>query len=224
MNRTADARHHDLDDLRERVRVERGGRRDDSTPQLAAADAELCALAPVLSDGTVRTGAQADVAVSVQSAVKPFLFALALLDTRGRALERIVRGLSAFAARDLDVDIADSEHLLGDRNHALAHLMRAEGTLRVGADDAVAVHARACAVLVDARVLAVRGATSASGGRNPVPGEQVVPPEVARDVVSIMATVISPPLDEQGTSVRGRIACEELSADLGLHVFGSRAL
>ncbi|GAA1437889.1 hypothetical protein GCM10009616_40460 [Microlunatus lacustris] len=311
MSRPVDAHTYDLDDLRDRVLPERGGTVDDSIPQLAAADAELCGVALVLADGTVRTSAGADVAFSVQSAVKPFLFALALLDTGGQALdaigieptgesfdaikletgtgrppnpmvnagalltaalvdgsdvdardERILRGLSAFAGRDLEVDeeIAHSEHLLGDRNHALAHLMRAEGTLRVGADDAVAVYARACAVLVDARDLAVMGATLACAGLNPVSGERVVPPEVARDVVSVMATcgvydgsgrwmrsvgvpakssvsgaivlaapdvlggaVISPPLDEQGTSVRGRIACEALSAELDLHVFGSRA-
>ena len=35
------------------------------------------------------------------------------------------------------------------------------------------------------------------------------------------AAVISPPLDDQGTSVRGRIACEHLSDDLGLHVFAA---
>lgn len=310
MPASADVRTYDLDALRERVLSERGGEVDDSIPQLAAADADLCALAVVLADGTVRTSAQAEATVSVQSAVKPFLFALALLDTGGDALHRIgieptgeafdaikletgtgrppnpmvnagalltaslvagedveeragriVAGLSAFAARDLQVDedVAHSEHLLGDRNHALAHLMRAEGSLRVGADDAVAVYARACAVLVDARVLAVMGATLACGGRNPVSGEQVVPPEVARDVVSVMATcgvydgsgrwmrsvgvpakssvsggivlsapgvlgaaVVSPPLDDQGTSVRGRLACERLSADLDLHVFGRR--
>jgi len=310
MSRPTDAHAYDLDDLRDRVLAERGGMVDDSIPQLAAADAELCGLALVLADGTVRTSAQADAPFSVQSAVKPFLFALALLDTDGQALdaigieptgesfdaiklesgtgrppnpmvnagalltaalvdgsdvdardERILRGLSAFAGRDLEVDeeVAHSEHLLGDRNHALAHLMRAEGTLLVGADDAVAVYARACAVLVDARALAVMGATLASGGLNPVSGERVVPPEVARDVVSVMATcgvydgsgrwmravgvpakssvsgaivlaapdvlggaVFSPPLDEQGTSVRGRVACETLSADLDLHVFGSR--
>ncbi|WP_432561456.1 glutaminase A [Kineococcus sp. SYSU DK003] len=310
MSGSTDAHVHDLDDLRGRVRAERGGSVDDSIPQLAQADPDLCGLALALADGTVRTSAQADVAVSVQSAVKPFLFALALLDTGGDALdrigieptgeafdaikletgtgrppnpmvnagalltaslvegddvegrtERIVAGLSAFAARDLEVDedVAHSEHLLGDRNHALAHLMRAEGTMHVGADDAVAVYARACAVLVDARSLAVMGATLACAGRNPVSGEQVVPPRVARDVVSVMATcgvydgsgrwmrsvgvpakssvsggivlsapgvlgaaVISPPLDAQGTSVRGRIACEELSADLGLHVFAAK--
>lgn len=310
MSRTPDARAYDLDGLRERVLGEGGGTVDDSIPQLAAADPGLCGLALVLPDGTVRTSAEADVPFSVQSAVKPFLFALALLDTGGRALDligieptgeafdaikleagtgrppnpmvnagalltaalvdggdvegrtdRILRGLSAFAGQDLgvDEDVARSEHLLGDRNHALAHLMRAEGTLEVGADDAVAVYARACAVLVDARALAVMGATLACGGVNPVSGERVVPAGVARDVVSVMATcgvydgsgrwmrsvgvpakssvsggivlsapgvlgaaVVSPPLDEQGTSVRGRLACEALSADLDLHVFGSR--
>jgi len=309
MSRSPDARTYDLDALRERVLSETGGAVDDSIPQLAEADPDLCAIALVLPDGTVRSSAQADVPFSVQSAVKPFLFALALVDTDGAALdrigieptgeafdalklesgtgrppnpmvnagalltaslvdggdvdgrnERILRGLSAFAGRKLEVDedVARAEHLLGDRNHALAHLMRSEGTLRVSADDAVAVYARACAVLVDAEALAVMGATLACGGVNPVTGERVVPSSVARDVVSVMATcgvydgsgrwmqsvgvpakssvsgaivlavpgrlgaaVISPPLDEQGTSVRGCVASDHLSVDLDLHAFGS---
>nr|WP_194716923.1 glutaminase A [Microbacterium sp. CFBP 13617] len=286
---------------------ERGGTVDDSIPQLADADPDLCALALALPDGTVRTSAQADVPFSVQSAVKPFLFALALVDTDGEALDlvgieptgeafdaiklesgtgrppnpmvnagalltaslvggdgpdersaRIARGLSAFAGRDLLVDeqVAHNEHLLGDRNHALAHLMRAEGALKPSADDAVAVYARACATLVDAETLAVMGATLALGGENPRTGERVVSARVARDVVSVMATcgvydgsgrwmravgvpakssvsgaivlsapgrlgaaVVSPPLDDQGTSVRGRRASEMLSDDLQLHSF-----
>ncbi|MCR2817740.1 glutaminase A [Microbacterium sp. zg.Y1090] len=309
MSRHRDPRSYDLDRLRAEMLDHDGGEVNDSIPQLASADPTFCAIAMALPDGTVRSTAQADVAFSVQSAVKPFLFALALLDTDGQALERIgieptgeafdaiklesdtgrppnpmvnagalltasivdgddvaardariLTGLSAFAGRPLEVDeeVARDEHLLGDRNHALAHLMRAEGTLRVSADDAVAVYARACAVLVDAEVLAVMGATLAFGGRNPLTGEQVVPPEVARDVVSVMATcgvydgsgrwmrsvgvpakssvsgaivmsapqrlgaaVISPPLDEYGTSVRGHAASKRLSDELGLHVFGS---
>jgi len=304
-----DDRSDGLDALRERLLPERDGEVSTSIPQLADADPDLCAIAIAHPDGSVRSSAQAEAAVSIQSAVKPFLFALALLDTDGEAIdrigieptgeafdaiklesgtgrppnpmvnagalltaalvdggdargrgERIVRGLSAFAGRDLEVDedVAVSEHLLGDRNHALAHLMRAEGTMRVEADDAVAAYARACAVLVDARSLAVMGATLAGGGVNPVTGARVVPAGVARDVVSVMATcgvydgsgrwmrrvgvaakssvsggivlsargglgaaVISPPLDDQGTSVRGRIACEHLSDDLGLHVFAA---
>ncbi|ROQ65112.1 L-glutaminase [Rathayibacter sp. PhB152] len=297
----------DLDELRARVLEEDGGEVDDSIPELAAADPALCGIALALPDGTVRSSAQADVAFSIQSAVKPFLFALALLDTDGDALdrvgieptgeafdalklesgtgrppnpmvnagalltaalvdggdadgrgERILRGLSSFAGRSLEVDesVASNEHLLGDRNHALAHLMRAEGTLRRSADDAVAAYARACAVLVDAEALAVMGATLALGGVNPVTGERVVPAEVARDVVSVMATcgvydgsgrwmravgvpakssvsgaivlsapgrlgaaVVSPPLDSQGTSVRGAAASTLLSAALALHSF-----
>jgi len=304
-----DPRTYDLDALRERVVDDRRGEVDDSIPQLAEADPALCAIALALPDGDVRSTAQAREAFSVQSAVKPFLFALALLDTDGAALERvgieptgesfdaitlesgtgrppnpmvnagalltaslvdgddpearsarIARGLAAFAGRDLEVDgdVAHAEHLLGDRNHALAHLMRAEGTLDATADDAVAVYARACATLVDAETLAVMGATLAFGGVNPRTGQRVVPEGVARDVVSVMATcgvydgsgrwmravgipakssvsgaivlsapgrlgaaVVSPPLDAQGTSVRGRLVSEALSDDLALHAFAS---
>lgn len=309
MSRDDDARTYDLDAVRAQILPERGGEVHDSIPQLADADPALCGLALALPDGTVRASAQADARLSIQSAVKPFLFALAILDTGGEALDRIGieptgeafdaiklesgtgrppnpmvnagalltaalvdggdvegrnarirRGLSGFAGRDLDVDedVAHSEHLLGDRNHALAHLMRAEGTLQETADDAVAVYARACAVLVDATDLAVMGATLAFGGVNPVTRERIVPIDVARDVVAVMATcgvydgsgrwmrsvgvpakssvsgaivmsvpdvlgaaVVSPPLDDQGTSVRGRIASEMLSADLGLELTGS---
>ncbi|WP_314647689.1 glutaminase A [uncultured Microbacterium sp.] len=307
MSSLADPRSYDLDDVRRRVLHERAGEVDDSIPELAAADPDLVALALVTVDGDVNASDQADVRVSIQSAVKPFLFALALQDTGGDALdrvgieptgeafdaiklesgtgrppnpmvnagalltaslvdgadaegraERILTGLSAFAGRELDVDegIAENEHLLGDRNHALAHLMRAEGTLAESADDAVAVYARACAVRVDARDLAQMGATLAGGGRNPVTGVQVVDPAVARDVVAVMATcgvydgsgrwmrqvgvpakssvsgaivlsapgvlgaaIISPPLDPRGTSVRGHIASDILSEELGLHAF-----
>ena len=46
--------------------------------------------------------------------------------------ERIARGLSAFAGRPLEVDEAvyESERRTGDRNRAIAHLMRGAGSLR----------------------------------------------------------------------------------------------
>ena len=307
MTTTADILAYDLDRLRRRVLPDTAGEVDDSIPQLADADPDLCGIALVTVNGEVRVSVDADVPFSIQSAVKPFLFALALHDTDRAALgrigieptgeafdaikletgtgrppnpmvnagaivtsslvegdgvdgriARIIAGLSAFAGRTLDIDddVARSEHLLGDRNHALAHLMRSEGTLNVGADDAIAVYASACAVLVDAEALATMGATLAAGGVNPRSGERVVSRDVARDVISVMATcgvydgsgrwmrevgvpakssvsgaivlsvpgvlgaaVVSPPLDERGTSVRGHRASDALSADLGLHVF-----
>lgn len=309
MTVTADPGSHDLDALRSRVLPHDEGAVDDSIPSLAAADPGLCAIALALPDGTVRGSSHSDTAFTMQSSVKPFLFALALLDTDGDALHRvgieptgeafdaiklesgtgrppnpmvnagalltaslvdgddgkarsnrILQGLSAFAGRPLEIDerTAEEEREHGERNHALAHLMRAEDTLHVTADDAVEVYGRACAVLVDVEALAVMGATLALGGVNPVTRERVVPASVARDVVSVMATcgvydgsgtwmrrvgvpakssvsgavvlaaprmlgaaVLSPPLDDQGTSVRGRIASEMLSDDLGLHVFAT---
>lgn len=238
-SRQGEVSSYALESVVERAREHDGGEVDRSVPALASADPDVFAVALVGVDGAVASAGDEDVLFSLQSAVKPFLFALALADTGGGALdrlgieptgesfdaiklesgtgrppnpmvnagalltaalvdgddvqardERILRGLSAFAGRQLTVDeeIARDEHLMGDRNHALAHLMRSEGTLEVTADDAVAVYARACAVLVDVEALAVMGATLAAGGRNPVTGQRVVSADVARDVVSVMAT------------------------------------
>lgn len=45
-----------------------------------------------------------------------------------------------------------------------------------------------CALLVSIRDLAVMAVTLANQGLNPVTGEQVVPPEVIRQVVAVMST------------------------------------
>lgn len=302
------AAHYDLGLLRERMLRETGGEVDDSIPQLEAANPDVCGIAIADADGDVRTTEDANIEFSVQSAVKPFVYALALLDggdsvldkvgteptgeafdaivlgsdtgrppnpmvnagalltaslvagsTPDERVERILAGLPAFAGRELSIDsaVSESEQLLGDRNRALGYLMKSSGTLEVSVDDAVSVYARACSVLVTAEVLAVMGATLAFGGRNPKTGVQVVPAQVVTTVLSVMATcgmydgsgrwlrrvglpaksgvagglvatvpwqlglgVYSPPLDSVGNSVRGVLACEQLSDDLGLHVFG----
>ncbi|MFP7834489.1 glutaminase A [Marisediminicola sp. LYQ134] len=302
------AERYDLHGLRQQMLRESSGTIDDSIPELAAASADVCGIAIVDDDGDTRTTPDADLEFSVQSAVKPFVYALALVDDRERVLDavgteptgeafdaivlesetgrppnpmvnagalltanlvdgstpderfaRILSGISAFAGRELTVDenVSRSEQLLGDRNRALGYLMRSRGTLDIEVDDAVSVYARACSIVVTAEVLATMGATLAFGGRNPVTGEQVVPRQVVPIVLSIMATcgmydgsgrwmrrvglpaksgvagglvasvpwqlglgVYSPPLDGEGNSVRGVLACEKLSDDMGLHVFG----
>lgn len=310
MTRAAEipAEHYDLDALRRDMLAVDDGEVDDSIPELAKADPGVCGLAMVDRDGEVRDTDDADLEFSIQSAVKPFVYALALVDLGDAVLERvgteptgeafdairlesdtgrppnpmvnagalltanlvagstpderfdrILAGISAFAGRELRVDdgVSRSEQLLGDRNRALGYLMRSMGTLDVPVDDAVSVYARACSIVVSAEVLAVMGATLAFGGRNPVTGEQVVPAETVTTVLSVMATcgmydgsgrwmrrvglpaksgvagglvatvpwelgigVYSPPLDGEGNSVRGVHACERLSDDLRLHVFG----
>ncbi len=103
---------------------------------------------------------------------------------------RIVAMMSAFAGRSLWIDEAvyASESLTGDRNRALAHLLKSYGIIDGSVHDAVETYFRQCSVLVTVRDLAVMAATLAFGGVNPVTRERVVSERVARDVTSIMAS------------------------------------
>lgn len=111
-------------------------------------------------------------------------------DSPADRFERIAAWLSAFAGRELAMDEAvyRSEVATGDRNRALAYLVRSSGHLADDPLEVVDTYFRQCAVLVTASDLAVMGATLASGGRNPMTGRQVVTGEVARHVLSVMAT------------------------------------
>ena len=103
---------------------------------------------------------------------------------------RIVEMLSAFAGRSLWIDEAvyASESRTGDRNRALAHLLRSYGMIDGDVTSIVETYFRQCAVLVTVRDLAVMAATLAFGGVNPVTRRRVVEDRVARDVLSIMGS------------------------------------
>jgi glutaminase len=103
---------------------------------------------------------------------------------------RIVEHLSAFAGRSLWVDesVYASESQTGERNRALAHLLKSHGVIDGPVDVAVETYFRQCSVLVTVRDLAIMAATLAFGGVNPVTGVRVVKERVARDVLSIMSS------------------------------------
>lgn len=104
--------------------------------------------------------------------------------------QRILSGLSSFAGRDLSVDedVLASEMQTGDRNRALAYLMRGAGSLSATVEDALEVYVAQCAITVTTDDLAMMAATLAAGGTHPVTGEQVVPGDVVGPVLSVMAT------------------------------------
>jgi glutaminase len=104
--------------------------------------------------------------------------------------ERIRALLSAFAGRELDVDeqVYESERATGDRNRALAYLMRSAGTLPGAVEPTIDTYFRQCAVRVSTADLAMMAATLANGGAHPVTAEQVVPEPVAVQVLAVMAT------------------------------------
>ncbi len=110
--------------------------------------------------------------------------------TRAEQFERIIDGLSSFAGRALDVDedVFESERTTGDRNRAIAYLMRSAGLLDEDVEAQVEMYFRQCSIVVTARDLAVMAATLANAGVNPTTGEQVVPRAVIAPTLTVMST------------------------------------
>ena len=105
-------------------------------------------------------------------------------------LERAVSGLSAFAGRRLSVDdrVRESELEHAHRNLAIGHMLRSYGILDEDPAAVVVGYTHQCSMLVSVRDLALMAATLANRGVQPITGEQVVSPLVARQVLSVMST------------------------------------
>ncbi|MGY8661175.1 glutaminase A [Bradyrhizobium sp. UFLA05-109] len=106
------------------------------------------------------------------------------------AFEEIRKALGRFAGRELDVDEAvyRSESQTGDRNRAIAYLLKTNAVIANNVAEVLDVYFRQCAVLVTARDIAVMAATLANRGVNPVTGEQVVTPYAISRTLSVMTS------------------------------------
>ena len=95
-----------------------------------------------------------------------------------------------FAGRELDVDDAvhASETLTGNRNRAIAWLLRNYLVLQDDVDAVLDTYFRQCAILVTARDLAVMAATLANRGVNPVTSVQVISPNIVARTLSVMTS------------------------------------
>ena len=106
------------------------------------------------------------------------------------AAESIVRALGRFAGRELAVDetVFGSERETGDRNRAIAYLLRNYGIIEEDVTAVLDVYFRQCAIPVTARDLAIMAATLANGGVNPQTGQRVVSPYVVARTLSVMTS------------------------------------
>jgi glutaminase len=106
------------------------------------------------------------------------------------AFECIRDALSRFAGRELypDEAVFISERETGDRNRAIAYLLRNYAVVEGDVGAILDVYFRQCSVLVTARDLAVMAVTLANNGINPLTGEQVMKPDVVARTLSIMTT------------------------------------
>ncbi|OZM83544.1 glutaminase A [Pseudonocardia sp. MH-G8] len=110
-------------------------------------------------------------------------------DTAQELWDAVRDGLSRFAGRALEVDheVYRCEAATNHRNRAIAQLLESYGRIERDPLVVVDVYTRQCALRVDARDLAVMGATLADGGVNPVTGERVVSADVCRDALAVLA-------------------------------------
>lgn len=106
------------------------------------------------------------------------------------AFDYIRQALGRFAGRELDVDDAvySSESLTGDRNRAIGYLLRTNAVIKDNVSSVLEVYFRQCAILVNARDIAVMAATLANRGINPVTGEQVMTPYAISRTLSVMTS------------------------------------
>ncbi|MBI5319771.1 glutaminase A [Bradyrhizobium sp.] len=106
------------------------------------------------------------------------------------AFERVRAKLSQFAGRELGVDDAvhASEAETGNRNRAIAWLLRNYSVVQGDVDAVLDTYFRQCAILVTARDLAVMAATLANRGVNPLTGVQVITPHIVARTLSVMTS------------------------------------
>jgi glutaminase len=104
--------------------------------------------------------------------------------------DRILRALGAYAGRTLEVDesVYASERTSGDRNRAIAHLMRSFGVIERDAEAAVDLYFRQCSIAVSCRDLAIMAATLANRGLNPITAERALDEEFVENVLSVMTS------------------------------------
>ena len=105
-------------------------------------------------------------------------------------IDRIVSAYSRLAGRELGVDddVLAIERREGDRNLALAHLLRSFGIIDGSAEDTADDYFAACAIEVTARDLSMMAAVLATGGAHPVSGERLLSQTIVSRVLSVMST------------------------------------
>ena len=119
--------------------------------------------------------------------------AIAATDLLGgeTAEQRLSRLLAVFERGcghpvEVDEQVFASERATGERNRALAHLMRSFGMIGPRLEESLELYFRQCSIKVTCRDLAMLGATLANQGVNPVTGERMLSTSTVRDVLSVM--------------------------------------
>lgn len=115
---------------------------------------------------------------------------LIVSDKGNEAFESIRNLISLFCGREVEIDhsVYHSESLTGDRNRAIAWLLRNYDRLPENVENVVDVYFKQCSLLVNSEDLAIMAATLANGGVNPVTKQRVVSEHVSALTLSVMTS------------------------------------
>jgi glutaminase len=89
---------------------------------------------------------------------------------------------------DLNEPVYHSEAQTGDRNRAIAYLLKSKGVLMADPEETLDLYFRLCSLNVTAKSLATMGLVLANDGQNPITGDHVIAPRHARAINSLMFT------------------------------------
>ena len=111
-------------------------------------------------------------------------------DGGAQRLDRIVQMYQRYIGHDVDIDMHSyhAETRLGDRNKAIAYLLRHFEMLESEVDDALGLYLQQCSAVVNCEDLSVMAATLANAGVNPLTGERAIAREYIGDLLTVMYT------------------------------------
>ena len=103
---------------------------------------------------------------------------------------RVLKTYEKFSAHELKLDetVYRSESATGNRNRAIAYLLKNSDIIEDNTEETLDLYFRQCSILVNCRDLAVMGATLANNGVNPITGVVAMKSENVEKVLSIMST------------------------------------
>ena len=109
-------------------------------------------------------------------------------DVKFQRLLDLTRQLAGNENLEVDESVYLSEKATGNKNRALAYMLKAYGMIHDPAEEILDCYFKACSILVDCRDLARIGNVFAHHGMNPMTGERMFPKEFARYVNATLAT------------------------------------
>ncbi len=105
-------------------------------------------------------------------------------------LDRILSMYSDYIGHEIFIDSRTylAEMNSGDRNKAIAYLLRHFDMLDDDVDDALNLYLQQCSAIVNCQDLSVMAATLANGGVNPLTGKQAANKDYVGDILTVMYT------------------------------------